>query len=164
MKQLVLIRHAKAVPYGYDNDFMRELTDRGISDAGMIGRKLNETGINPGLVMSSPAPRAIATARIIAGLTGYQAMEIEEHSDIYLGLTTDEFIELIQNVSDDIETVFVIGHNPAFCDYATDLTPEFDEELPTCGTVGIRFAVETWKNVGAGKGLKAFFLFPKGLK
>ena len=29
MKQIVIVRHAKAVPYGYEDDFNRDLTERG---------------------------------------------------------------------------------------------------------------------------------------
>ena len=42
MKRVVIVRHAKSEPYGYDNDFYRDLTDRGESDAEKISEKLKE--------------------------------------------------------------------------------------------------------------------------
>jgi len=163
MKQLVLIRHAKAVPYGYDNDFERELTERGISDAGKVALKLKEMGILPDLVVSSPATRAMATARIISEKNGYPLERIEENDELYEGLTTSGLLAMLGFVPDTTNTVFVFGHNPSIYYYAVTLAPDFNEELPTCGTVGIRFHVDSWTKVEVRRGVKWFFLYPKGL-
>ena len=45
MKRVVIVRHAKSVPYGYDDDFNRGLKDRGHNDAGIISDKLKEEDI-----------------------------------------------------------------------------------------------------------------------
>jgi phosphohistidine phosphatase len=42
MKRVIIVRHAKAVPYGYDDDFTRDLTGRGVNDAGRIGNELKK--------------------------------------------------------------------------------------------------------------------------
>ena len=36
MKRVVIVRHAKSVPYGYEDDFNRYLTERGEKDAAKI--------------------------------------------------------------------------------------------------------------------------------
>jgi phosphohistidine phosphatase len=122
MKRVVIVRHAKAVPYGYDDDFNRDLTDRGKNDAGLVSKELLKKGINcPDILISSPAKRALKTARIFADNLGYERSQIKEIEDIYDGLTTSEFLELIQSLPDDTETVFFFGHNPGFHFFVNNL-------------------------------------------
>lgn len=64
MKRVVIVRHAKSVPYGYDDDFHRDLTERGLLDAEKISSQLKDRGIIPDLVMASPATRTMHTATI----------------------------------------------------------------------------------------------------
>ena len=65
MKTLYLIRHAKS---SWDDstltDFERPLNERGINDAPKMGKLLKEKNIIPELLISSPANRAISTAKI----------------------------------------------------------------------------------------------------
>ncbi len=163
MKRLVLVRHAKAVPYGYDDDFDRELQERGINDAGRIGQRLKEMGIVPDLIISSPAKRAITTARIIAEKTGFPYKTIREDEEIYNQFTSGQFLDYIRELPDDADTVFMFGHNPGFYHYAVNLLTHFYEEFPTCATIGIDFPVDSWQKTGARSGEKAFFLIPKAV-
>ena len=63
MKHLVIVRHAKSVPYGYDEDFHRDLKKRGETDSVLVSKKLKELNFLPGLIISSPALRAKRTAK-----------------------------------------------------------------------------------------------------
>lgn len=49
MKRLVLVRHAKAVHWGYQDDFNRELSKRGERDAAKVSSHLREEGSFPTL-------------------------------------------------------------------------------------------------------------------
>lgn len=164
MKRVVLVRHGKAVPYGYDADFERELQERGKKDADRISKLLKEKGIIPDLIISSPANRAIHTARIFAENTDYPFAKIRQEEDIYEGLTPAEFLESVQSLSDEMNTVFFFGHNPGFYYYASNLLTHFYDELPTCATLGIDFPVDSWKQVKARTGGKAFLFKPKELR
>ena len=58
-------------------DRLRPLNARGERDAPLVGRHLQEAhGFSPGLMVSSPAVRAITTARAIAQETGYAVADI----------------------------------------------------------------------------------------
>lgn len=164
MKRVVLVRHAKAVPYGYDEDFSRDLADRGIDDANLIGKELKKLNISPDRFISSPANRAIQTARIFAENLGYNKNKIIEAEEIYDGLTISEFIDLIRSIPEEVQTVFFFGHNPGFHYYVNNLSERFSNHMPTCSTVGIDFKEETWKDVGTRAGKHAFHLYPKMLK
>ena len=161
MKRIILVRHAKAVPYGYDDDFNRNLTERGETDAEKISLELNNLGIKPDVIISSSAVRAIKTARIFAESLSFNKNDIREEAEIYHGLTTSEFIDLIQKLPDTASTVYIFGHNPCFYSYANNLLEYFNGEMPTCSTVGIDFPVDSWEKVSAGTGNKAFHLVPK---
>jgi phosphohistidine phosphatase len=164
MKRIVIVRHAKAVPYGYDEDFTRDLTDRGVSDAQIIGRELKKMEIVPDSMISSPANRAIQTALIFAENMGFNKKQIVEIEDIYNGLTTSEFLGVIKQLPQTAETAFFFGHNPGFHYFVNNLLELFYEDMPTSSTVAIDFNVDSWKKVEARSGKKAFHLIPKMFK
>lgn len=164
MKRVVIVRHAKSIPYGYDNDFNRDLSDRGKNDAKLISQELKRKGVVPDAMISSPAKRAIKTARIFAENLGFNRKDILEAEVIYNGQTTSEFLEMIQKLPEETETVFIFGHNPGFHYFVSNLLKNFDGDMPTCSTVGVDFNVDTWKNTEARTGQKAFHLVPRMFK
>jgi phosphohistidine phosphatase len=164
MKRVVIVRHAKAVPYGYDDDFTRDLTDRGVNDAHQIGTKLKQMGIIPEAMISSSANRAIQTATIFAENMDFDKKHIVEIENIYHGLTTSGFLSLIKQLPENANTAFFFGHNPAFQYFANNLLERFHDDMPTCSTVAIDFNVDSWKNVEARTGKKAFHLIPAMFK
>nr|MBP6155012.1 histidine phosphatase family protein [Chitinophagales bacterium] len=67
MKYLTIIRHAKSSWEHPDlDDFVRPLNDRGQTAIPLIGNYLQQQQIYPDLIISSPATRAIETAKGIA--------------------------------------------------------------------------------------------------
>lgn len=164
MKRIVIVRHGKAVPYGYEDDYNRDLRQRGVNDAGLVSQELDNKGIFPDLIVSSPALRAIKTARIFADNLNYNGDEIIQQEDIYDGLTTNEFIRLIHNISDDYKSVFFFGHNPGFFYFVSNLLDNFHGDMPTTSTVGIIFEIDSWKEVQARQGKLEFHLVPRMFK
>lgn len=164
MKRLIIVRHAKAVPYGYDDDFSRDLTERGVNDAERIGKELKIIGVTPDSVISSPANRALQTARIFAETLGFDKKKIVEIENIYYGLTTSEFLNLIKELPETANTAFFFGHNPSFEYFVHNLLEQFNADMPTCSTVAIDFNVDTWKKVGSRSGKRAFQLIPAMFK
>lgn len=164
MKRVVIVRHAKAVPYGYDDDFTRDLTDRGVNDAQRIGEELKKMGILPDAMISSPANRAIQTALIFAENLEFSKKMIAEIDNLYDGLTTSEFLDLIKKLPDTNQTAFFFGHNPSFHYFTNNLLERFYDDMPTCSTVAIDFNVDSWKKVEARSGQKAFQLVPRMFK
>jgi phosphohistidine phosphatase len=161
MKRIVIVRHAKTVQYGYENDFERDLTEVGKKDAEVIGKKLSELQILPDLIVSSPANRAIQTSQIFAEFTGYNPEKIIQNMDIYEGLTTNEFLKLLQNLNDNLNCIFIFGHNPGFEYFANNLLENDYTEMPTCSTVCIDFKVNSWQQIELRTGKKAFHFIPK---
>ena len=161
MRRVIIVRHAKSVPYGYDNDFQRDLTDRGVSDADKISTTLKEEGILPDLVIASPAVRTMHTAKIYCKNLGYDPLQIRQETSFYDSATTQDFIEVLQKLPDEVHIVYVVGHNPAVYYWVSNLVKYFNGDMPTCSTVAIDFAVDTWPEVVARAGKKAFQYVPK---
>ena len=66
MKRLYLLRHAKAVPAEPAlDDHARELTVRGMHDAGAMGRYIRKNGFEPELLLASTAARTRQTADLV---------------------------------------------------------------------------------------------------
>lgn len=164
MKRVIIVRHGKAVPYGYENDFTRDLRERGKNDAKLVSQELKKLGVFPDGIISSPAKRAIKTARIFAENLDFKKKDILEIEDIYEGLTTSEFLGIIQNLSNEKETVFFFGHNPGFYYYVSNLLESFYGDMPTTSTVGIDFDVDSWNKIETRNGKLAFHLTPKMFK
>lgn len=163
MKRVIIVRHAKSVPYGYDDDFRRDLTDRGINDAENISLRLKEMGIAADLVIASPATRTMHTASIFCDNLGYNLKSIRQESSFYGGLTTQSFVDMLQQLSEEIQTVFVFGHNPTVYYWVYNLVKHFTSDMPTCSTVILDFPVEKWSGVGARGGKIAFQFVPKNM-
>jgi phosphohistidine phosphatase len=73
--RIYLVRHGDAVPEeeaGSDRD--RWLSPRGREAARVLGRLLREQGVVPDVVLSSPLPRAVQTAELLAASLDYLAV------------------------------------------------------------------------------------------
>ena len=161
MKRVVLVRHAKAVGDGYDDDFNRDLRESGIVDAQRVSNELKNRGIIPDKIISSPARRALKTAQIFAETLGFEPQNIRKSPEIYDGLTIAEFIEVIKTQPKEAKTVFFFGHNPDFNLFAQKLLTKYNMEMPTCATVVIDFEVDIWEKVEPRTGKMVFQLNPK---
>ncbi len=162
MKTLVIIRHAKAEQQSFGKkDFDRELAPRGINDASLMSQLLKEKKTFPDLMISSPAIRALHTAKIFAKNLDYPEEKIVTREFLYEYFESDKLIELILEVDSSSNCVFVFGHNPTMEELASDLCPDFNEFLPTSGIVVIEFKTNEWETISSGKGRLKMFDIPK---
>jgi phosphohistidine phosphatase len=161
MKRLVLVRHAKSVHWGYEDDFNRELTERGKSDASRVSNHMGKLGIIPDRIISSPASRAWQTAEIFAGQLHFPPEDLLKNHELYHGLTTGELMDLIHAFPEEVTCVFLFGHNPTFEYYARGLCKSFDGDMPTSSAAVIDFHVNRWKEVTSRSGLLFGHFNPK---
>lgn len=147
MKRIIIVRHAKTIQYGYDQDFDRTLTDRGRDNAGRISQELAKAGIFPDLIISSPAVRTTQTTRIYADTFGYPAGRIRYEKKLYSGMVANSFSQMLQETDDLHTTVMVVGHNPTIYYYIDYLLPDFSLDVPTCSTIVIEFNIDHWADL-----------------
>ena len=147
MKHVILVRHAKSISYGYDQDYDRTLTDRGVDNAERISMELVKAQTVPDLIISSPAVRATQTTRIYAKSFGYPAGNVRYEKKLYSGMPTTAFLQMLQEVDDSHTTVMVTGHNPTIYNYIEMLLPDFSLDVPTCSTIVVEFDIERWADL-----------------
>ena len=164
MKTLILLRHGKS---SWDTpelaDFDRPLLPRGQHDAELIAEFLKAEFRVPDRLITSPARRARETARIVAVRIGYELEDIEEAPPIYEARVRD-LLDVVRGVPASIQTLLLVGHNPGFSDLAATLSPDFEDVLPTCGLVALRFSLERWDAVRPGSARLHLFERPKHLR
>jgi phosphohistidine phosphatase len=161
-KTLVVIRHAKTEQQQNDQqDFDRNLTDRGKNDALMMGNRLRAMGLRPDLILASPANRTLQTSRIIAGAIGYDESAIATSGQLYQ--SSSQVIEhVLTGLPDEVNTCFLIAHNPGISQFVYDAQKElFIGELPTTGIVILNIAADNWQDIPAAKKQLVVFDHPK---
>lgn len=161
MKRLLLVRHAKA---SKDDprlkDFDRPLHERGAEDAPEMGRRLARRGLHPGLVISSPAQRALETAKLIARELDFPWKEIRREKRIY-DAEAETLLDVIREIDGGVESALLVGHNPGFTELGRLLARDFQEDLPTAAVLALDFAADTWRGVRRGGGTVLFYDYPK---
>jgi len=139
---------------------MRPLNDRGRRDAPEMGRRLREGGVQPDLIVSSPAKRAIKTARIIAGEIDFFEAEILEAAEIYEA-SAGELLKLMRRLPDEKRDVMLVGHNPGLTDLANLFFRSGIENIPTCGVVRLAFDAQHWRDISTHGASLLVFDYPK---
>jgi len=82
-RELWLLRHGKAERFDSSEDYDRTLKGRGKRDAIRIGEWLKEGQLIPEVVISSPAIRAITTAKIVCDVFGIDHHHIQQEKRLY---------------------------------------------------------------------------------
>ena len=161
MKILTLVRHAKS---SWKDpglaDFDRPLNKRGKNDAPMMGQRLIEYKVSPDLIITSPANRALTTAKVIAQEIGYPNKKLVIDKQVYLA-TTYGLLEAVKKVDNAHREVLLVGHNPDLTELANVLTGEVIDNIPTCGVVRMKFDISAWKDLGKQQGELVLFDYPK---
>lgn len=161
MKRLYLVRHAKSSwKYTDLRDFDRPLNKRGKRDAPFMGKLLAEDNVMPDLIISSPALRALSTAKKIAAELGYPVEKIETHKRLYES-DTDDYLNVISQVPDTVETLMIFSHNPGLTILNNFLSDKRIDNIPTCGIVNIKININHWKDLDFEKGQLISFDYPK---
>lgn len=161
MKTLTIVRHAKSSWKDPDlADFDRPLNKRGKNDAPLAGHRLKEQGICPDLIITSPANRALTTAKVIAAEIDYTKKNPVIDKRVYMA-GPEDILEILRQVDNAYKDVFIVGHNPTLTDLANDLTDECIDNIPTCGIARIRLDIESWRELASRKGELILFDYPK---
>jgi len=163
MKRLLLLRHAKAAPATDPlADSARPLAPRGEQDARRIGERLREQRRQPGLIVASPAARALHTAQLVADALDYRRESIALEQRLYLA-PPSAIIEIIAAQNAAVEALLVVGHNPGLSELVLELLPTFDvDDLPTAAIVGLDYAAATdWAHIATATPTLAYYDYPK---
>ena len=161
MKKLFLIRHGKSSWVDpLLTDFERPLNERGRANSHSMAKVLNDHDFHPELIYSSPANRAISTARIIAEGIHYPLKKIKVVEEMY-DAEPATVLSVIKDTDDSINTLMLFGHNPSFIMLAQQLLQQEIEFFPTCAICGIEFQIKSWQEIDSTPGKCFIFQSPK---
>ncbi len=164
MKELFLIRHAKSSWEFPDlDDIQRPILPKGYKRTVRVGKYLRKGGHNPDVILSSPAVRAIETAKIIAGMIEYPIKKIWISDPVYFE-GSQNILKTIKQLSDEYEKVFLVGHNPTITTLANNFLKDHIDYIPTSGVLCLSFDVDQWKEISIKNGKRKFYITPKILK
>jgi phosphohistidine phosphatase len=117
MKTLYVVRHAKSSWADLSlGDFERGLNDRGKRDTVRMGKRLKEKGIHPDVMLSSPAKRALSTARRLAEILKYPKEKIKTDERLYHA-NDDTILLAVRTIKDKNDVALLFGHNPGLTDF-----------------------------------------------
>lgn len=149
MKTLLVLRHGKAErPEIAGIDFDRQLTARGRRDARAVGEWLAAEGLQPDLVVTSSAARALQTAELAA-----ESAEVDDPPvavDALYGADEEACLAALREHAEGEDTVLLVGHNPTLEALVERLTGR-DVRLRTAELAHVESDVETWADIGRGR-------------
>ena len=161
MKRLTLLRHAKS---SWDDatldDYDRPLAPRGRRSAPEMGRRLKSREEVPDLVVSSPARRAITTARMACREMSYPESRIIEEPGLYHA-SAGRIFEIVGSLETLAQHLMIVGHNPGFTDFANALTDARIDNLVTAGVFVVEFDLEYWTELESGAGRFVYYDYPR---
>ena len=130
---------------------------------------MQATGNLPDLVLCSTAVRTRETLDgVLSELKVDPAIEFEE--ELYLAAPS-EMLDLVRAVSDTVESVLLVSHNPGTGMLAAALSGDgppqsihlMRAKFPTAGLAIIELSVDRWKDVVSGCGSLREFVRPRDL-
>jgi len=162
MKKLIFIRHAKAEETaGEISDFERSLTIKGKITSKLMARKLKTKEDSLGIIITSPAFRALETSIIFAREFGVLPDKIILNNKLYFKMNFQSLLEFLSLVNEDDNTVTLFGHNPSFTEIANNLTINGCDVMPKCSVVVISFKIRTWSEIRPDTGKIDYSLKPE---
>ncbi|MEO5911953.1 MAG: histidine phosphatase family protein [Pelobium sp.] len=160
-KQLLIVRHAKS-DWGNAEitDFNRPLNERGKANVPEMAKRLKDRNINPEIIISSSANRAISTAKLMASELGLKRDKIYKTRKIYEA-SCNQLLAMVNGFDNSIDFIALFGHNNGITDLTVYLTDADIFNIPTCGVVLVKFPFDDWKMVSKFSGEVDFFDYPK---
>ncbi|WP_420426707.1 SixA phosphatase family protein [Algiphilus sp.] len=142
---LSLVRHAKSA---WDDpeleDFERPLNARGRRDAPRMAQLAATQCAQVPILLSSPAVRAITTARRFAEAFDIDARTMRIDARLYEASAGD-WCEVLQSQPDDGKALMAFGHNPGISAFAAWLCPDMrGVEMPTAALLILELECQRW--------------------
>jgi len=161
MKVLHIVRHAQAASRkDHQTDFDRKLTEKGAKTARAVARRLRKAGFSADCMITSPAPRALETARVFAREMKYSLKKIDTQQVIYDGADNASLLAFVRELPAKDSDAFLFGHDPTFTKLANHLVPSLNQPLPKCAVVTIGFETDNWMDICADKARLLRFDYP----
>lgn len=146
-KTLLLVRHADAAEAEVgQKDVDRELSPKGYQDATRLGYYFYEQQQAVDLMLVSTAHRARRTAEILAEQMRCNSHKIQFVEKLYQA-SVRVVLDLINDQTDSVTRLMIVGHNPTLSYLAEYLTGEAVGSMVPGGVFVLQPAVDEWSAV-----------------
>jgi phosphohistidine phosphatase len=171
MKRLTVLRHAKSSwEEPNSDDFDRPLNDRGWAATRRVGHELKQRGMHFDLGLASPAARVRETLDGVAEGYGEFPFPIRFEPRIYEA-SVDTLLDLVRNLSEDLNAVLLVGHNPGLERLLVELSRDDKHGLrdrvarkyPTAALAVVELPAKRWAEIEPGTGTIVELLEPREL-
>ena len=171
MLNLMLLRHAKSSWSGTGlEDMARPLTGRGKRAAMVMGAYMAANGLEPDMVLCSPARRARETWKLVAKELAASPKILFEQ-DIYDFGDGEELLNCLRRHAGGAKSVLLVGHNPSIEGLAKRLAKKGDKKIrglletkyPTAALAVIALDAGSWAAVAEGAGTLVRFVRPRDI-
>ncbi|AHM58620.1 phosphohistidine phosphatase [Flammeovirgaceae bacterium 311] len=161
-KELLLIRHSDANPaYRGQSDAERELTESGAVRAMHLANYLKSRNLTADALFSGISARGRQTAELLGEKNLKPQQEIIFSDDIYESSVRIMF-SLITNLDENLQRVYIVGHNPILTYLTEYLTGNIIEELEPCGVLWLSTSSELnkWSQISAATMILKEYMSP----
>ncbi|MFH0517785.1 SixA phosphatase family protein [Streptomyces sp. M41] len=170
LRRLVVLRHAKSAWPDGVADHERPLAPRGRRDAPAAGRILAAVDCLPDLALCSTAVRARETWELASAQWGTPP-PVRLEPRVYAAEVPD-LLSVVHEVSPEVETLLLIGHNPGLEELVLDLAGDglddtLDEvrtKFPTAAIAVLAWYGATWRALAPGTALLTGVMVARGKK
>lgn len=161
MKTIYVVRHGKAVARDSDvPDFERSLVDKGEKNSVKVAQFLKDMGVSPDLFISSPANRALETAKVFSTIFGHPEDKILLEKGLYDKTNSKYFFSFLKKTDDEFNTLIIFGHEPTISGFITELVPEYSDAMVKSGIAEIGLPINRWSALKPGIGILKLLLSP----
>lgn len=167
MKELLLLRHAKAKIIDGIEDKERPLKKRGKRDAQNIGTWLKKQHLFPDVLLSSPAKRTLDTAKIVHRALEMEDLAIQENEQLYAS-NVEQILSVLAVYPEEIKRILVVGHNPELENFLIHLVgkealPNTPKLLPTGSLVRLSLDNVLWSELSQKRAQFISIIYAKSL-
>ena len=156
MLKVAFIRHAKSLwSIKNLNDIDRPLAKRGYRDAFAMSEFLKRKGVEPEIIYSSTAIRAIQTARIM-----YERKKIFYEPDLYFN-GIQSIIKTVNKTNDSIKFIAIVCHNPDLNHLLINKLKLNTVNITTSAIVVTSSNAKLWAEWNVGNAVIENYYYPK---
>ena len=128
----------------------------------MARRLRKEMNVKLDAILSSPANRALSTARFFAEEFDVKKKNIIEWPELY-DASVNKFYSAVEALNDDFNSVALFSHNPGITVFANSLMNVYIDDMPTCSVFALHIKTESWKDFETAEKEFWFFDYPKNV-
>tara|TARA_B100000767_G_scaffold275659_1_gene314095 strand:- start:4640 stop:5125 length:486 start_codon:yes stop_codon:yes gene_type:complete len=149
MKKLIFLRHAKSSWEEPVLDRNRSLSSKGIKAVQGVSHHWKNLFDEAECIFTSPANRALHSAKILAHTIGYDLKKIRILEELYT-FNPKDLLTFIKKTDDSLLNIIIVGHNPAFSVLSQKLSTDNAPALRTSCWTQLTFQTNKWSFIEFG--------------